>query len=239
MKRPLVICSLLSFSATFNPGRFNDNYTIRTTTPDGCYHIVSVPYFCSDGTEGCLKVLDATTQKILREFHLTRMIGCVYVSVRNPDVLLKIPTGIGLPPPWNWDDAKNAPDTYVKLYQDDRAVDSVVIPAVLPVADSRRYFYTGRQFDRSKLLYRKPDTLAVVTHKGVALLYLQNGRLQTKLSPGYARLSDFPLLPLDAQVECYPYPQPGSCESVPYLVPPLTKPRVVYPDFYKRRRFPW
>lgn len=239
MKRLLYLGLLLLTSATPNSPRFNDNYTIRTTTPDGRYHIVSVPYFCSNYTEGCLKVLDAVTQKVLRESHLTRMIGCVYVSLRNPDVLLKIPTGIGLPPPWNWDDAKNAPDTYVKLYQDDHAVDSIAIPAVLPVTDSRHYFYTGRQFDRSKLLYRKPDTLAVVTHKGVALLYLQNDRLQTKLSPGYTRLADFPLLPLDAQVKCYPYPQPVSCESIPYIVPPLIKPRVVPPDFYKRGRFPW
>lgn len=199
--------------------RFNDNYLIKTRSFDERYTVVSTPFFCTNENEGCVKVLDNATHKTLYEFKVSRLIGCVYVATNEANLIVKVPTGIGLSPVVVIGKESREENIYVKIYRSSAVRDSIRIPSVSPTLANKRYFFTGRQLDRSKVLHIKADTLAIVTCRGLALLAYHAGLVTATFTPAYARLKSFKPLVLDAHVECFPYPQPTSCAEVDASTP--------------------
>ena len=177
--------------------------------------MVSTPFFCTNENEGCVKVLDNNTNKILYAFEVTRLIGCVYVATNDANLIIKVPIGIGLSPAIAIGKESNQPDDYVKIYRSGTVRDSIRIPSVNPTLSNKRFFFTGRRLDRSKVLHIKSDTLAIVTCRGLALLAYHGGTVTATLTPDYARLKSFKPLVLDAHIEYFPYPQPKNCAEVP------------------------
>ena len=199
--------------------RANDNYLIKTRSFDGRYTVVSTPFFCTNENEGCVKVLDNTTDKTLYSFEVTRLIACVYVATNDANLIIKVPTGIGLSPVITIKKESHEADIYVKMYRSGTVRDSIRIPSVYPTLSNKRFFFTGRRLDRSKVLHIKPDTLAIVTCRGLALLAHHGGTVTATFTPDYARLKSFKPLVLDAHIECFPYPQPKNCAEVPLPTP--------------------
>lgn len=194
--------------------RFNDNYRLKTNSFNGKYTVVSTPFFCTNETAACMKVLDNTAGTTVYAFAVTRVIGCVYVATNDATLVLKVPTGIGLSPVVAI--AKESPeaDNYVEIYRSGILQDSIRIPSVSPTWSNQRYFFTGRRLDRSKVLHCKPDTLAIVTCRGLAFLAHHGGTVTAAFTTDYARLKSFKPVLLDARIECFPYPQPTSCQEV-------------------------
>jgi hypothetical protein len=208
--------------SAFSP-RFNDNLVIRTASVDGQRHVVSVPYFCTNRTDGCISVHAVDSGQVLYSFEAARISGCVFIGTSDADVVVKIPTGIGFgfSPLIRIGATSADPDYYVKVYRRGMLADSIRIPALSPVEANRQFFFTGKKLDRSKLLQRRGDTLGIVTHRGVVLLSCRAGEpLMTTFTADFARLASFePVLP-QAQQVCLPYPQPLNCAQVPALPNP-------------------
>ncbi|MCC2545011.1 hypothetical protein LJY25_01020 [Hymenobacter sp. BT175] len=197
--------------------RFNDNFVIRTRSLSGRHEVLSIPQFCTNRTRGCVRVAETGTGKVLYSFDVNRLTGTVYVATADPTTLIRIGTGIGGSPAVKIPETTDAPDVYLQIYRAGVLADSVRIPAVTPVAANEEFYFTGRRLDRSRLLHHKPDTLAIVTHRGLALLACHGGRVTVSLAPGYERLRTFRLMNVNARQVCFPYPQPATCADVPPL----------------------
>jgi hypothetical protein len=194
--------------------RFNDNYRVKTSSFNGKYTVVSTPFFCTNETAACVKVLDNTAGTTAYMFTVTRVIGSVYVAMNDAALIIKVPTGIGLSPMGVIAQESRQVDDYVEIYRSGTLQDSLRIPSVSPTLSNKRYFFTGRRLDRSKVLHGKPDTLAIVTCRGLALLAYHGGTVTATFTADYARLKSFKPVLLDAHIECFPYPQPTSCQEV-------------------------
>jgi hypothetical protein len=194
--------------------RFNDNYRVKTSSLNGKYTVVSTPFFCTNETAACVKVLDHTDGNIAYSFIATRAIGSVYVATNDATLIIKVPTGIGLSPVVAIAKESSQADVYVEIYRSGTRQDSMRIPSVSPTLSNKRYFFTGRRLDRSNVLHSKPDTLAIVTCRGLALLAHHGGKVTATFTADYARLKSFKPVLVHAHTECFPYPQPTSCREV-------------------------
>lgn len=194
--------------------RFNDNFQLKTRSFNGKYTVVSTPFFCTNETAACVKVLDNTAGTTAYAFTVTRVTGSVYVATNDATLIIKVPTGIGLSPVVAIAKESSQADAYVEIYRSGTLQDSIRIPSVSPTLSNKRYFFTGRRLDRAKVLHRKADTLAIVTCRGLALLAYHGGTVTATFTADYARLKSFTPVLLDAHIECFPYPQPTLCQEV-------------------------
>jgi len=195
--------------------RFFDNYLIRTPSADQRYGVLSVPYFCTNERTGCIKVFNRKTGAALFTFETLFIAGRIHLVLNDSTTVIAIPTGIGTNPTTALRPSRDRQQDNIFIYRNGVLTDTIAIPAICVTPENKKFFYTGRVLDRSKLLYAKRDTLAIVTNQGVALLTNRAGQVSASLKSSYKVLKTFRRLMLDAQKVCFPYPQPTTCEEIP------------------------
>ena len=169
-----------------SPPVFNRNYAYTTKSATNRYILECLPNNCTNNTDGCIIISDATNAKFRKIISVKNISGSVFVVSKDGRSIFEVPSyeGFGLFA-YDYrrraDYAENKKSCFIRVFRNSVLYDSIQVPTVLLTKENTRIITTRGEIDASKVIRIKDDSIAVVTCRGVISFSTNDNNFRKKI----------------------------------------------------------